>query len=139
MIRGLVTILVLPGLLLTQAALLNHAHCGHMPAGHGHAQHLHIQNQNHGGCSHHREAVPAEQKAEPQQDHDSDAVFFAASDAVPTEKPAALHASHDSIQWIDPVEDCQIPTHVRSFALRHPPPDPFSVCPIYLRHLALRI
>ena len=137
MLRGLVTILVLPGLLLTQAALLNHAHCGPTPVGHGHAQHLHIQ--NHAGCSHHHGAIPEEQHAEPLSDHDSDAVFFAASDAVPSEKPAAPHASYDSIRWIDPVPDCQIRTHVRSFALRHPPPDPFSVCPIYLRLLALRI
>ena len=165
MYRRVVSLLLLPCLLLTQSAAFGHSHGGSQPAGHDLRPHIHTtsataghqqdhdrHHQGHGGGGHHHDADDATSDAptsltspqpEPLPDHDSDAIYINAADAVAVErsKPAseiapslwwtAADADLFAKGWADP------PTH--SVFCGHPPPLYGNICPLYIRHLALLI
>jgi len=95
MYRRIVTLLLLPGFLLTQWASLGHFHGGDQPVGHDLAPHFHVNaarhDHHHGGHHHHghghkhhhhhdeddRPDIKGPQSPEPKplSDHDADAVY----------------------------------------------------------------
>jgi hypothetical protein len=158
MFRRVVSLTLVPCLLLTQSAALGHAHGGDEPAGHDARPHLHTaptsddHHHHHGpgGHSHHHDADDAEPEPRSpdsppsQPEHDADAVFVAAGDAVLAGRSQAVDETPPSIlTWwlaagVGPFAACSNRSAGRSAAHCHPPP-PCSPCPLYVRHLALLI
>ncbi len=134
----------LSSLPFARATCAGHHH-GHTHGDHGHHHH------GPGGHHHHDDddvAPPGgdmlpTQQPEPLSDHDSDAVFIAAVDAVAGERSrvddevvssawwAAAETTLFAASWDRP------PGQPATWA--HPPPLADSLCPLYVRHLALLI
>jgi hypothetical protein len=153
--RRVVLLLLLPGLLLNQAAAAGHAHGEYTPADHSARPHVHTlpaaedrhhsHGHHHGPGGHHHddeedETAPTvlSPQADPLSDHDADAVFVPA-DAVVVERPAAVDVVDTTIVWItceagEPVGGT-LDVLVCPSGNGRPPPDP--ACPLYVRHLAL--
>jgi len=146
--RGVVFLLLLPGVLLTQSAALCH--------GHGLRPHIHTNlspvrhDHDHGPCGHHYhhddDADDADEPAPTPRpasapDHDSDAIFIPSIDVTPHEPPvvsderapapfwALLGSGHVAAAGANPPRE--------SAAFAHPPPA--GACPIYIRQLSLLI
>jgi hypothetical protein len=156
--RRVVSLFLLPGLLLSQAAAVGHAHGEDTPTDHSARPHVHTlpaaadrhhtRGHHHGPGGHHHHdddedetaptpAVPPPQ-ADPLSDHDAGAVFVPA-DAVVVERPASVEVVDAAVMWII----CDAGEAVRGLPAvfmcpagnGRPPPDPS--CPLYVRHLAL--
>lgn len=160
MYRRVVSLLLLPCVLLTQsAAMLGHAHAGMRLPGHDLRPHVHTNaastrhaddhGHHHHGPGvhhHHNDAEPGPHTAalpESQPDHDSDALYVTAVDAVVAERSQALEDIASSFWWLIAEEVCfascwDYPPD-RSIACGHSPPQSGSPCPLYVRHLALLI
>lgn len=160
MYRWVVLLLLLPGLLLSQAAAAGHAHGDHTPTGHSVRSHVHTlpaaadRHHTHGhhhGPGGHRhqhddegddDVTPAPMTSPPQpeppSDHDADAVFVT-TDAVAVERPVAVSAVEVVALWVIPDaqadEDGPLVGTICRAGNGRPPPCP--ACPLYVRHLAL--
>lgn len=158
--RSIVSLLLLPCLLLTQSAVFGHAHSGGQPTGHDLRTHVHtnpLAVDNHHGhdhnaasgshhCQHddlkdapkpHTQHTP---QPEPLSDHDSDAIYVNATDAVAVERSelpngsvfwTALTCDSFARAWVKPA--------ARPVVCGHPPPFPGHVCPLYVKHRTLLI
>lgn len=158
MYRRVVSLLLLPGLLLSQAAAASHAHGDCTPTDHSVRPHVHTlpaaadrhhaHGHHHGPGGHHHHhdddddstpspALPPPQ-TDPLSDHDTDAVFVS-TDAVAIERPTALETTDVAVVWIAPdtggVVGGPLAVFVCPAGNGRPPPDP--ACPLYVRHLAL--
>jgi hypothetical protein len=154
--RRIVSLLLLPGLMLSQAAAAGHAHGDHTPADHSARPHVHTlpaaedrhhaHGHHHGPGGHHHQhddedesapTVPPPQ-ADPLSDHDTDAVFVP-TDAVVVERAASVEVIPVAVVWVvcDTGEPIGATLSVFVYPARNgrPPPDP--ACPLYVRHLAL--
>lgn len=167
MFRRVVSLLLLPCVLLTQsAAVLGYAHAGQRLAGHDLRPHIHTQaapaghdhghrnKQGHGhhhgpgGHHHHHDDVkdapePDAQptpKPEPPSDHDTDAVYVNATDAIVVERSEPT-TQVESSDWLlpdsAPFAACHSAPSAYPVVCGHSPPGQF--CPLYIRHLALLI
>lgn len=160
MFRRVVLLLLLPGLLLSQAAAAGHAHGEHTPADHSARPHVHTlpaaedrhhtHGHHHGPGGHHHDhddegddaptpqPVTSPPQPEPPSDHDEDAVFVP-TDTVVVERAVSVEVVHTSVVWIvcetgEPAGD-RFCVFVYPAGNGRPPPDP--ACPLYVRHLAL--
>ncbi|MCI0458241.1 MAG: hypothetical protein L0Z62_14850 [Gemmataceae bacterium] len=159
MYRRVVCLLLMPCLLLTQAASVGHCHGGFEPAGHELRPHFHTQpppvrqdhHHGHGGHHHHHDdgdEVPEPDtqptpQPEPLSDHDSDAVFITSVDVVLNARSAVddgltasslLAAGGSNLFiafWPDPPNE--------SANWTHSPPSSGCSCPLHVRHRALLI
>ena len=160
MLCRVVSLLLLPCLLLTQSvAVFGHAHGGGQPAGHDLRPHLHsnlvavashdAHGHGHVGQHHHHDDAndtlePDTQPtppAVPPSDHDTDAVYVTATDAVVAER-SGLTTQVESAGWLSfpdsaPFAACHAAPPVRPVVCGRPPPS--QLCPLYIRHLALII
>lgn len=152
--RGVVSLLLLPGVLLTQSAALCHGHGGGQHAGHDLRPHIHTNltpvhhAHDHGSCGHHHHHDDADGAREPAPtprpasapDHDSDAVFIPSIDVTPNEQLVVSDERAPSPLWAvlgsGHVAGANPPRE--SAALAHPPPAA-AACPIYIRQLSLLI
>jgi hypothetical protein len=153
--RRVVLLLLLPGLLLSQAAAVGHAHGEDTPTDHSARPHVHTlpaaedrhhaHGHHHGPGGHHHddeedETAPAalSPQADPQSDHDADAVFVP-TDTVSVERAVSVELVHAAVVWVvcDAGEPIGGESGVFVYPARNgrPPPDP--ACPLYVRHLAL--
>lgn len=162
MYRRVVSLLLLPGLLLTQSAALGHSHGGSQPAGHDLRPHFHAAPtsaghghgcHHHGPDGHHHPHATADDgpgpdtrtpPAGPQSDHDSSAVYTAGVDLVAHQRSSADTDPAGFVQWtiawlnLSTTFLSASPPH--EVANRtHPPPDSGYSCPLYVRHLTLLI
>ena len=157
MYRQVVSLLLLPGLLLSQAAAAGHAHGDHTPTGHSLRPHVHTlpaaadrhhaHGHHHGSGGHHHDdedddapapAVVPPPQTDPLSDHDSDAVFVP-TEAVAVERPASVEVIDAAVVWVicnagEAVEG-NLADLVCPAGNGRPPPAP--ACPLYVRHLAL--
>lgn len=147
MLRRVVCVLLLPCVLLTQSAALGHAHAT-TPTGKAPRPHFHTgltslgHDHHHGpGGQHHHDAedeLPHEQLP----DHDEDAVFLNAVDAVVT---GWVLTDADTAAAFPVVPDLGqraafAPVPLTAASHRpHPPPDDGLPCPLHVRHRALLI
>lgn len=157
MYRRVVSLLLLPGLLLSQAAAAGHTHGDHTPADHSIRPHVHTapavvadrhhaRGHHHGPGGHHHyhdeddegsfpsPTVPPPQ-AEPPADHDADALFVPVV-TVGVERPASVGVFVAAVVWVV----CEavggtLGVFMCPAGNGRPPPDP--ACPLYVRHLAL--
>ncbi len=160
MYRQVVTLLLLPGLLLSQAAVFGHTHgdgthAGHdlrphvhtspPPADRTHGQHHHHgdHGHHHGGHHHHDEDVaepdfPPVPPNDSAPDHDSDAVYLS-TDAATVERTTPAVELMGFVFWlVDSPALGGILASTPPVAFHsHPPPSPDPARPLYLRHLAL--
>ena len=97
MYRRIVSLILLPCVMMSQSAsLFGHTHAGDEPAGDAVRPHIHLKTHTHGHAhshgSHHQEPLDRAPETgtrpgfptEPLSDHDSDAVYITAVDAVPS-------------------------------------------------------
>lgn len=152
------SLLLLQFVLLTQsAAAFGHAHGGGQPAGHHLRPHVHtnpVAVDSHdahgpGGHYHHHDDLkdipePDTQptpKPAPPSDHDSDAVYVTATDAVVVERSQPTTQVESSDWWSFPdlttFAACNAAPPTRPVVCGHPLPG--HLCPLYIRHLALLI
>lgn len=159
MLRRVVCLLLLPCMLLTQsAALFGHTHAGLRLPGHDLRPHFHTQPvaasyqndrapHHHGHGGHHHNVADGvapdapTQHPKPLPDHDSDAIYVNATDAVAVERSELLYGSSVfsmafasdlfALAWAEP------PAHL--VICGHPPPLPGHECPLYVKHRALLI
>ena len=143
------------------AAALGHCHREGQPTGHGFRPHFHTNpaptssdhGHHHGPGGHHHqheddEVPPAEpdrlptKPPQPLSDHDSDAVYIAAVDAVVVER-SQVEEEGVSPTWWTAAEsmlfaawDCP---PAQLVICGYPPPLAGSLCPLSVRHLALLI
>lgn len=163
MYRRVLSLLLLPCVLLTQSVAFGHSHVGGQPAGHDLREHIHTNpvvvdshnahgHRHHhgpGGHHHHHDDVTdtaepnAQPKPQPEQpsDHDTDAIFVNATDAVMVERSEAV-TQVESLNWWSfsdsaPFAACDAVPPIRSVICAHPPPG--QLCPLYIRHLSLLI
>jgi len=158
MYRCVLSLLVLPGMLLSQSAV-GHGHDSDHPAGHDLRPHVHVQSAStandhghaHGHDGHHHDhddvslpdpATGFDCRSKP-TDHDADAVYF--------DIAVAAAAKRTSLEDSFAISLCRIangpmlvadvwrfpPEH--SIIWEHPPPSLIVHCPLYVRHLALLI
>lgn len=161
MFRRFVSLLLLPCVLLTQSAeVFGHAHGGGQPAGHDLRPHVHTNpvavgsqqdHHHHGPGGHHHHHSDVEDNPEPDaqptplpeppSDHDTDAVYVNATDAVVGER-SEPNTEVESSDWL------AIPDLDLFVAGRAGPParplvcgrlQPGHFCPFYIRHHALLI
>jgi hypothetical protein len=154
MYRRVVALILLPGLLLAQPAVLGHAHGHDQPVGHDLRPHFHANlapadhgHHHHGpdGHRHHHHdehddgpAGPAAQSG-PVPDHDADAVFVTDVTAVPVERNPVADGSV-LLTWLLPsFEACWTRGTDLALVSPHPPPIPSTSCPLYVRQLTLLI
>lgn len=165
MFRRVVSLLLLLCVLLTQlATTLAHAHCGSQPAGHDLRPHVHTNSalagprhdhnagdHNHGHGGHHDDVLddvapdargtPLATSPAPPSDHDADAIYVNATDAVAAERSEVLNGSSDL--WT--ASACGLFAKAgdhppaRPVVCGHPPPQRSDSCPLYVKHLALLI
>lgn len=162
MLRRVVALLLVPCVLLPQAAAYGHTHSGGQPTGHDLRPHVptappshdhghhHPGGLHHGHHHHHDDHVAphpgvgmdADRESVPASDHDSDAVYVSPDVAVL--RPHAAHETvasdgGDRIAW-DTAFDAAFgrPRRVTR-APAHPPPGAAPPYPLYVRHLALLI
>lgn len=128
MYRRVVSLALLPCLLLSQTAVLGHAHGGGQPAGHdlrphfhtaptghghhhddsdGHSHHVHHRHHHHDEDGGHTHADVDETRSEPaprspptQPDHDDDAFFVAAVDATVSPRPQTGDEDTTAAWWV---------------------------------------
>lgn len=161
MYRRVVSLLLLPCVLLTQsAAAFGHAHGGGQPGGHHLRPHVHTgpvaperhdhtDHHGHGGHHHHHDhgddapelTSQPTTPTEPLPDHDSDAVYIAAVEAVVSGRPVLGDEPGATYSWAIP---CPRPFDVFSAITvtglsSSPHPPPCCSCPLYVRHLTLLI
>ena len=164
MYRRVVSLLLLPCVLLTQsAAVFGHAHGGVQPAGHDLVPHLHTNpvptghhhdhngGHHHGNGGHNHDVVdevapdapvtPPTQSPAPLPEHDSDSIYFHATDAVAVERSELPVGS--SVFWTafacDLFSEAHVGGSTHLMVCAHPPPRLGHVCPLFIRHLALLI
>ncbi len=158
MFRRVVTLVLLPCVLMTQsAAVMGHAHAGSQPADHALFPHIHLgsvpfgHSHDHGPDGHHHphdddddqsdDSLPIQQP-EPPPEHDSDAVFVVAMDAVVAESSSEGEDVGATV-WLTVDPDSDLRTSYAASTLSaicgHPPPQMDSFGPLYVRHLALLI
>jgi hypothetical protein len=164
MYRRIVSLLLLPSLLLSQAAVRGHPHDDGTPAGHDTHPHVHTHlspadpshsqhhphydhghhHHGHGGHRHHHEVeapasdLPPAPTTEPASDHDSDAVYIAAEAAAVERMMPSVELMGFVFFLRDSPAIWGILASTPPVAFRsHPPPSPDPACPRYLRHLAL--
>jgi len=157
MCRCVLLMMLLPYVLLTQFALVGHAHCERFPLGHCLRPHIHTGTVTHeinhhhddDGISdhHHHEDDEVDDvklrgmaPSETLPDHDLDAIYLAAFDSIPNDRK--VH-SGESLEG----RLLAIPSSIRSglaleiagmcLVLHHPPPS--RSCSIYIRNLAILI
>ena len=155
MYRRIVSLILLPGLLLTQSAALGHTHDGADPAGHGLRPHIHTNptpvrhdhrgHHNHSPGGHHHDSsdVPEPSLPEPTRDHDDDAVYLTV-EAVVARPVQADDEGTSTLFWLLPQLDVASDhgKDLSEYAMRwtHSPPRMTSAdCPLYIRHLSLLI
>lgn len=160
MLRRVVTFLLLPCVLLTQSAAFGHSHGG-SHAGHDLGPHVHTNpvpsnhhhdhndgHHHHGHGGHHHAVVdevppdvPVALSSEPQSNHDSDAIYVSATDAVTVERAELPGGSSDF--WMAFTSDLFAQPWAVSPACPvicgYPPPLRGHACPLYVKHLALLI
>ncbi len=164
MYRRVVSLLLLPCMLLTQSAAFGHAHGGGQPAGHdlrphvhtnplavdNHHAHDHSHDASGGHHCHHDDVKDAPKlytqltpQPKPLSDHDSDAVYVNATDAVVVERPETTVGFESSYWWIagdaDLLAKCWAGSPVHWVFSGHPPPLDGQICPLYIRYLTLLI
>lgn len=164
MFRKILALLLLPCVLMSQSAVLGHAHCGREPAGHRLRPHLHVagashghahphqsaeehHHHSHGGGIHHEDSegqhadtgLPPITPAE----HDSDAVYLPCVDAVASSRavvelefPVLLGWAFDSVC---PPEEITVAVSGDIVRWANAPPFNGPSCPLYLRQLTLLI
>lgn len=155
MFRRIVSLLLLPGVMLTQSAVgLSHSHGDNEPAGHGLRAHIHIH-----GCSHSHELVHhhfhAEEVVESnfhrddhpnrpsETEHDADAVYVKTIDSLVRSYATIGDTLRGIHSWISNTSQAiaSAPVCPRFPAVdqTHPPPPCGYDCPLYLWQLALLI
>lgn len=164
MYRRIVSLLLLPCVLLTQSAAFGHSHGGSQPAGHDLRPHVHTNpvpaghhhdhddgHHHHGHGGHHHDVVndvasdapvtPPTQSPEPLSDHDSDAIYVNATDAVAVERSELPGGACDfwTVFTSDLLAQAWAVPQARPVICGHPPPLPGHVCPLYVKHRALLI
>ncbi|MDB5311301.1 MAG: hypothetical protein JWO38_5503 [Gemmataceae bacterium] len=155
MYRRVVSLVLLPGLLLTQSAVFGHSHGGNQPAGHGIRLHIHTNpaparhdlghHHGPGGHHHHHDAddEPEPAQPEPMSGHDDDAVYVADEVIVARPVQTGDDGTRDLV-WLLPSPgvsaDRWTTLSEREGRWTHPPPRITTAdCPLYLRHLSLLI
>ena len=162
MYRRIVTLLLLPCVLLTQSVAHGHSHGEGQDAGNDARPHFHAalavsppdhDHHHQGPGSHHHQSdrnadptdapiAPHSDPSESLPDHNSDAVFVAASDAVGGRSEFS-EGIHSAFWWTaactDSIECVLDDRLVNSKFCGHPPPLVGRICPLYVRHLALLI
>ena len=157
MSRRILSLLLLPCVLLSQAATFGHAHGGGEPVGHGLRPHFHASSAPHdhdhhchasGGHHHHHDDgdeghAPVSEPVTPSE-HDSDAVYIAGVEAVVNSRHSAI--DYELMVLLDGIvaEFC-LPAALTAAppqtAVRwaHAPPPDGHTCPRYLRLLTLLV
>lgn len=158
MYRRIVSLILIPFLLLTQAVTTGHSHAGNEPAGHGSRAHIHLhspetdeQNQHrhsHGShCHEHKNhsdsdhEKPASDQMESLFDHDSSAVYLNSTDLSTGSQSNIKMDMVLLFQWNETGTDRYLNKLKRSglawFVQDCAPPDPDS--PLFIRHHAILI
>lgn len=148
MYRRVVSLLLLPWLLLTQSVSMGHWHEEGQPPGHGQRPHFHASSASlcHGDGHHHLHHYHDDElppvgldKLPPLSDHDSDAIYIDAADALVVERSEITEEISSPTWWVvSPTllsGVCES-SPVASVDSQARPPDG-SGCPLYIRHLAL--
>lgn len=163
MYRGVVSLLLLPCVLLTQsAAALVHSHCDSMPGRNDLRPHFHTtpapsgddhHHHDSGSHSHHHDRGDelSAPKTEPtprpeplsQDEHDSNAVFINSVNIVISQRSALDAAFASALVWA--AAGLHLPTHIcaaseeEALNWTHAPPPCLHACPLYLLQLTLLI
>lgn len=150
MYRRVVSLLLVAGVLLSQAAVSGHEHGDDTPVGHDFQSHVHVgppAGHDHGHYHHvHDEddedfdgvGRATQSQDQLRTDHDGDAVYLGVRDLGLERDSTSLKL----IAWVWFVVDWagagSAVSHQSAVkSLVHPPPPPDPACPLYVRHLAL--
>lgn len=160
MLRGIVSVLLMPMVMLSQWASIAHCHQGHHPHGHGSMPHLHIggdsahdtghhHHDGHGHHHHHHDQQRGDQEQPGDAPtvlphHDDDAVYFPLGSVTAGVRLRQSHELHLSLLAVPVTAPRYTTLGLESpdiaSARTHPPPDlPAGSCPLYLQTLSLLI
>jgi len=141
--RILIALILLPGMLLGQAARVGHSHFG-MTAQervrHASRPHVHVHGRHDHHAHHqHRHEEPT-QPATPTHDHDTNVIYVGCVELLPLtlgSEASALSDFHNgpiTLATILPASFCEVSVYTRT----HGPPLAAANCLLYLRLLSLR-
>lgn len=154
MFRKLLALLMLPCVLMSQSAVVGHAHGGSEPAGHELRPHLHTGashehgdegHHHHHDTSHHSHDQRSASDSQPvtPAEHDSDAIYLQCVDAVVASR---VVVELEFSRLLDGVFDSWNPPNLLAVAQSgdvirwaNTPPLLGPSCPLYLRQLTLLI
>jgi hypothetical protein len=141
--NGLLSLLLIPFFVLGQT--LPHSHAGTDVAessGHALRPHVHLHGHEHSHDDHHKHADESDTTSpwdllSPTAEHDSDAVYLAASGQLVTRVCGAFGLDFDSTDW--GAVSLPIVVDTRSRTGTSDPPDRYATLPIYLLTASLRL
>ncbi len=137
------SLLLIPFFVLGQC--LPHTHAGTgvaEPSGHALRPHVHLHGHEHAHVDHHghadaSESPPPNDLLLPAEEHDSDAVYLAASAQSLTRASGSLAVDVHSTDWVAVSMPMAVDT--RSRYRTNDPPDRYATLPIYLLTASIRL
>jgi len=141
--NGLLSLLLIPFFVLGQA--LPHSHAGTGVAessGHALRPHLHLHSHEHSHGDHHEHADESDATSpsdllSPAAEHDSDAVYLAASGQLLTRVSGSFGIDVHTTDWV--AVSLPIVVDTRSRMRTSDPPDRYATLPIFLLTASLRL